>query len=79
MGFVRLFVISSIRDDCRVQGQKTKVSLTLSQATLNVNEDGEGQIPKDHRLDVSPIAQQTLAVFSHLIRKNSYWLRKFDF
>lgn len=53
----------------RVMGQKTKVSLTLSQATLSLNEDGEEQIPKDHRLDVSPIAQQTLGVFSHMTRK----------
>lgn len=53
----------------RVQGQKTKVSLTLSEATLSLNEDGEEQIPKDHRLDVSPIAQQTLGVFSHMTRE----------
>lgn len=55
----------------KIPGQKTKVSLTLSQATLSLNEDGEEQIPKDHRLDVSPIAQQTLGVFSHMTPVNT--------
>lgn len=43
--------------------------LTLSQATLNVSDNTSEKIPKDHRLDVSSITQQTLGVFSHMIRK----------
>lgn len=45
------------------------MSLTLSDATLNIQEEGEESIPKEHRLDVSTVTQQTLGVFSHLIRK----------
>ncbi|CAG9863519.1 unnamed protein product [Phyllotreta striolata] len=46
-------------------GQKAQVSLTLSPAILNLNEPGQESIPKDHRLDVSTVTQQTLGVFSH--------------
>jgi len=49
------------------QGQKPQVALTLSPAILNLNEPGEESIPKDHRLDVSTVTQQTLGVFSHVI------------
>lgn len=55
----------------RQQGQKPQVSLTLSPAILNLNEPGEESIPKDHRLDVSTVTQQTLGVFSHVIRRYS--------
>ncbi|RZC39687.1 general transcription factor IIF subunit 2 [Asbolus verrucosus] len=48
-------------------GQKAQVSLTLSSAILNLSEPGEESIPKDHRLDVSKVTQQTLGVFSHVI------------
>ncbi|CAH1984926.1 unnamed protein product [Acanthoscelides obtectus] len=48
-------------------GQKAQVSLTLSSAILNLNEPGQESIPKDHRLDVSTVTQQTLGVFSHVI------------
>lgn len=49
------------------QGQKAQVSLTLSDAIINI--DKEEKIPKDHRLDVSVVTKQTLGVFSHMIRK----------
>ncbi|KAJ3654908.1 hypothetical protein Zmor_014061 [Zophobas morio] len=48
-------------------GPKAQVSLTLSSAILNLSEPGEEPIPKDHRLDVSKVTQQTLGVFSHVI------------
>jgi transcription initiation factor TFIIF subunit beta len=52
-------------------GQKAQVSLTLSDAVINLdtNEAVPAQIPKDHRLDVSVVTKQTLGVFSHMIRK----------
>lgn len=46
--------------------------MTLSSAILNLNEPGEGNIPKDHRLDVSTVTQQTLGVFSHVIRNATF-------
>ncbi|XP_056645025.1 general transcription factor IIF subunit 2 [Diorhabda carinulata] len=52
-------------------GQKAQVSLTLSSAILNLNEPGQESIPKDHRLDVSTVTQQTLGVFSHVIPVNT--------
>ncbi|KAJ8978172.1 hypothetical protein NQ317_009660 [Molorchus minor] len=52
-------------------GQKAQVSLTLSSAILNLNEPGQESIPKDHRLDVSTVTQQTLGVFSHVIPANT--------
>ncbi|KAJ8960816.1 hypothetical protein NQ318_020112 [Aromia moschata] len=48
-----------------------EVSLTLSSAILNLNEPGQESIPKDHRLDVSTVTQQTLGVFSHVIPTNT--------
>lgn len=48
------------------QGQKTQVSLSLSELIVNIDEE---KIPKDHRLDVSVVTKQTLGVFSHMIRK----------
>lgn len=64
----------SFQQNFRVPGQKTKVSLALSQTTLNMD-DGTGEkIPKDHRLDVSSITQQTLGVFSHMVRKYTYMM-----
>lgn len=48
----------------KVAGQKAQVSLSLSEATLNL--DPLEKIPKDHRLDVSVVTKQTLGVFSHL-------------
>ncbi|XP_023020542.1 transcription factor TFIIFbeta [Leptinotarsa decemlineata] len=48
-------------------GQKAQVALTLSTAILNLNEPGQESIPKDHRLDVSTVTQQTLGVFSHAV------------
>lgn len=49
------------------QGQKTQVSLTLSDAIANIDQDEK--IPKEHRLDVSVVTKQTLGVFSHMLRK----------
>ncbi|KAK9877985.1 hypothetical protein WA026_020199 [Henosepilachna vigintioctopunctata] len=51
----------------KVPGQKPQVSLTLSSAILNIHEEGQESIPKDHRLDVSTVTQQTLGVFSHVM------------
>lgn len=47
-------------------GQKAQVSLTLSDAVINL--DPHERIPKEHRLDVSVVTKQTLGVFSHMIR-----------
>lgn len=48
-------------------GQKAQVSLTLSDAVINL--DPHERIPKEHRLDVSVVTKQTLGVFSHMIRR----------
>uniref|UniRef100_A0A6M2DRQ1 General transcription factor IIF subunit 2 n=1 Tax=Xenopsylla cheopis TaxID=163159 RepID=A0A6M2DRQ1_XENCH len=53
------------------EGQKSQVSLTLSEAVLCLKEPGEISIPKEHRLDVSTVTRQTLGVFSHMIPDNS--------
>lgn len=53
---------------CRIPGQKHQVSLTLSSAILSLPDVSEENIPKDHRLDVSTVTNQTLGVFSHKIR-----------
>jgi transcription initiation factor TFIIF subunit beta len=42
------------------------VSLRLSEAVLALKEPGEGEIPKQHRLDVTTVTRQTLGVFSHV-------------
>ncbi|EAA04044.3 general transcription factor IIF subunit 2 [Anopheles arabiensis] len=46
-------------------GQKAQVSLTLSDAVINI--DPAEEIPRDHRLDVSVVTKQTLGVFSHAV------------
>lgn len=46
-------------------GQKSQVSLSLSEATLKI--DPEENIPKEHRFDVLAVNKQTLGVFSQLI------------
>jgi transcription initiation factor TFIIF subunit beta len=43
---------------------KVTVTLSLSEATMCLKEDGEGEIPKEHELIVSSLANQTLGVFS---------------
>lgn len=48
-------------------GQKPQVSLTLSDAVINL--DPHERIPREHRLDVSVVTKQTLGVFSHMIRE----------
>lgn len=45
-------------------GKKAQVSLTLSDAVINL--DPTEKIPKDHKLDVSVVTKQTLGVFSHI-------------
>lgn len=58
-------------------GQKSEVSLTLSDATMQV--EPKEKIPKDHRFDVQAVTQQTLGVFSQ-IRKfyNRYLNNQLD-
>ncbi|CAG7784799.1 unnamed protein product [Allacma fusca] len=46
-------------------GQRPKVTLTLSEATLCLKEPDEQDIPKEHDLIVAPVSQQTLGVFSY--------------
>lgn len=46
-------------------GQKAQVSLTLSDAVVNID-TGEN-IPREHKLDVSVVTKQTLGVFSHSV------------
>lgn len=50
----------------KIPGQKAQVSLSLSEAVMNL--DPQEKIPKDHRLDVSVVTKQTLGVFSHLVK-----------
>lgn len=52
-------------------GQKTHVSLTLSESVLCLKQPGEENIPREHRLDVSTVTRQTLGVFSHITPSNS--------
>lgn len=52
-------------------GQKAQVSLTLSDAVINL--DPQEKIPREHRLDVSVVTKQTLGVFSHMIRKFTFF------
>ncbi|XP_046991569.1 general transcription factor IIF subunit 2 [Schistocerca americana] len=52
-------------------GQKTHVSLTLSESVLCLKQPGEENIPREHRLDVSTVTRQTLGVFSHVTPSNS--------
>lgn len=61
----------------RNPGQKAEVSLKLSEAVLALKESGEGEIPKQHRLDVTTVTRQMLGVFSHVARKFNVIL-KFD-
>lgn len=49
----------------RIPGQKTQVSLTLTDAVMAL--EPLEKIPKDHRLDVSQVTKQTLGVFSHSV------------
>lgn len=46
-------------------GQKAQVSLTLSDAVINI--DPSEAIPREHKLDVSVVTKQTLGVFSHTV------------
>ncbi|KAG5336438.1 T2FB factor, partial [Acromyrmex charruanus] len=59
-------------------GQKAEVSLKLSEAVLALKESGEGEIPKQHRLDVTTVTRQMLGVFSHVVRKLFNVILKID-
>lgn len=60
-----IFVFTFFRNP----GQKAEVSLRLSEAVLALKESGEGEIPKQHRLDVTTVTRQMLGVFSHVAGK----------
>lgn len=49
----------------KTPGQKAQVSLSLTQAVVNL--DPEEEIPTEHILDVSVVTKQTLGVFSHMV------------
>ncbi|XP_055849255.1 general transcription factor IIF subunit 2 [Episyrphus balteatus] len=53
----------------KTPGQKAQVSLSLTQAVVNL--DPEEKIPTEHILDVSVVTKQTLGVFSHAVPKES--------
>jgi transcription initiation factor TFIIF subunit beta len=53
----------------RYAGKKAEASLMLSEAVLALKETDEKEIPKEYKLDVSPVTSQTLGVFSHIVRK----------
>lgn len=55
----------------RNANQKVQVSLTLSESMLCMDKDGE-TIPKNHRLDVTPVFRQTLGVFSQTAGNYDY-------
>jgi len=44
-------------------GARPKVTLSLSEATLCLKEEGENDIPKEHDLIAGPVVNQTLAAF----------------
>jgi transcription initiation factor TFIIF subunit beta len=46
-------------------GQRPKVTLSLSEATLCLKEPDEQDIPKEHDLIVAPVSNQTLGVFAY--------------
>lgn len=50
----------------RNANQKAQVSLLLSESMLCVDNDNSELIPKNHRLDVTPVTRQTLGVFSQV-------------
>ncbi|XP_059474781.1 general transcription factor IIF subunit 2 [Neocloeon triangulifer] len=63
----------------KVPGQKTHVSLSLSQAVLAMKDDEKKkskgdpedlEIPQNHMLDVSAVTRQALGVFSHHLPTN---------
>lgn len=53
----------------KTPGQKAQVSLSLTQAVVNL--DPEEKIPTEHILDVSVVTKQTLGVFSHVMPTES--------
>ncbi|XKL61066.1 hypothetical protein PGB90_008123 [Kerria lacca] len=48
----------------RNANQKVQVSLTLSESMLCMDNDNQESIPRNHRLDVTPVTRQILGVFS---------------
>ena len=53
----------------RNANQKAQVSLQLSESMLCLESDNSEPIPKNHRLDVTPVTRQTLGVFSQVSGK----------
>lgn len=50
--------------DFRNANKKVQVSLNLSESMLCMDTDNQEPIPRNHRLDVTPVNRQTLGVFS---------------
>ncbi|XP_065223288.1 general transcription factor IIF subunit 2 [Planococcus citri] len=48
----------------RNANQKVQVSLNLSESMLCMDNDNQEAIPRNHKLDVTPVNRQTLGVFS---------------
>ncbi|KAK7576154.1 hypothetical protein V9T40_012440 [Parthenolecanium corni] len=48
----------------RNASQKVQVSLTLSESMLCMDTDNQESIPRNHKLDVTPVTRQVLGVFS---------------
>lgn len=49
---------------CRNASQKVQVSLSLSESMLCVDTDNQEAVPRNYRLDVTPVTSQMLGVFS---------------
>jgi len=54
---------------CRYPKQEAKISLTLSDAVLNLKEFKDEQIPKEYKLSTTSVKQQTIGIFSHVTCK----------
>ncbi|XP_014219615.1 general transcription factor IIF subunit 2 [Copidosoma floridanum] len=50
--------------------QKAEVTLRLSETVMALKEPGEHDVPKQHKLDVTTVINQTLGVFSHCTASN---------
>ena len=61
-------IINIIKYFYRQYKQKAEVTLKLSEAVLALKEPDEQDIPKQHKLDVTTVIQQTLGVFSHVCK-----------
>lgn len=59
--FIRFSLIELIY---RNASQKAQVSLALSESMLCMDTDNQESIPRNHKLDVTPVTRQVLGVFS---------------